>query len=327
MLAILFNILSVLGIILLVLLGILLIVLLLVLFVPISYRIYGSKNTEAMLVKINVNWLFGLLRIRFVYPEPGKVVAKLLCFTIYDSSASKEKLESKKTDSVEKKKQSDADEAEKEVCWESLTISESSDGSEEGHTQNVSTGKISGSDHCGAATENAASGDTKNIESDKLSFFQDIKQYILKKYEKIKYTILRIYDKIKKILENLAFYKELLQEEDTKALLRHAKRRVMGILKKLRPRRLKAEILFGTGSPDTTGYVLGVYGILSPQFRKPCYVNLTPDFTQAVFRGELDAAGYITVFCILSNGILLLLDKRLRMLIHKIKKHNAANNI
>lgn len=331
MLAILLKILSVLGILLLVLLGILLIVLLLVLFFPITYRIYGRKDAETVAARVKVNWLLGLLRVRFVYPQPGKVLVKLLCFTLYDSK--------KKQAPSENAAQSKSEPSGNNSSNENTSASHDAD-----LTQNAATGQTDGTEHGNTVhngaehggtghdgtehgSENAASDAEGNSETKELSFFPKIKQLIFEKYKKIKYTIIKIYDKIKDILENLAFYKELFQEEDTKALLRHAKLRIGRILKRLRPRKLKADITFGTGSPDTTGYVLGIYGIFSPQIKKPCYVNLTPDFTQAVLEGEIDAAGHITVFCILSNGILLLLDKRLRMLIRRIKKHNAAQNV
>lgn len=325
MLAILLKILSVLGIILLVLLGILLIVLLLVLFFPVTYRIYGRKDAETVAARVKVNWLFGLLRVRFIYPEPGKVLVKLLCFTLYDSKKKQAPSESGTQSKAERSENNSLNEnasASHDAGLTQNAATEQTAATEHGNTEHGSTEHGSSTSH-----ESTASDAEGNAETKKLSIFLKIKQLIFEKYKKIKYTIIKIYDKIKDILENLAFYRELLQEEDTKALLRHAGLRIGRILKRLRPRKLKADITFGTGSPDTTGYALGIYGILSPQIKKPCYVNLTPDFTQAVFQGEIDAAGHITVFCLLSNGILLLLDKRLRMLIRRIKKHNAAQNV
>lgn len=310
MLAILLKILSVLGIVFLVLFGVLLTVLLLVLFFPVTYRIKGRRDAEGMTVRVGVNWLFGLLRARVVYPKPGKTVIKLLCFTIYDSEkAGSKSLNSEEKNTRKKKGQAAAaDDLEQEA----------STASKQDRQERLTA------DSGGSFVDDKAFSAEKSRKTEKTSILQRIKQIILKKYEKIKYTIINIYDKIKDILGNLAFYMELLREEDTKALLGYTKMRVFRILKKLRPRRLRADILFGTGSPDTTGYVLGIYGIFSPQIRKPCYVNLTPDFTQAVLQGEFDAAGHVTVFCVLSNGVLMLTDKRLRMLINRIKGHNAA---
>ena len=86
MLTILFKIMSILGILLLILLGIALVVILLVLFFPVCYKISGKKNAEEMQFAAKMKWLFGLVRVSYSYPVPGKLLAKVLFFTIYDSS-------------------------------------------------------------------------------------------------------------------------------------------------------------------------------------------------------------------------------------------------
>ena len=89
MLTILFKILSILGILLLILLGIALVVILLVLFFPVCYKMSGKKNAEEMQFAAKIKWLFGLVRVSYSYPVPGKLLAKVLFFTVYDSSAEK----------------------------------------------------------------------------------------------------------------------------------------------------------------------------------------------------------------------------------------------
>ena len=98
MLDIILKILCVLGIVLLVLLGVVLVTLLLVLFFPVSYRLQGKKNSRELTALAKVSWLFGLLRLRYCYPEPGNIVVKLLCFTVYDSknAAENKKVEEEK---------------------------------------------------------------------------------------------------------------------------------------------------------------------------------------------------------------------------------------
>ena len=86
MLTILFKILSILGILLLILLGIALVVILLVLFFPVCYKMSGKKTAEEMLFDAKMKWLFGLVRVSYSYPVPGKLLAKVLFFTVYDSS-------------------------------------------------------------------------------------------------------------------------------------------------------------------------------------------------------------------------------------------------
>ncbi len=292
MLAILLKILSVIGIILLILLGIVLLLLLLVLFFPITYKIYGNKKAEDILARIKADWLFGFLRLRFYYPDPGNVLVKLLCFTIYDSKA--ESVPSEGKSEVQQKPQETNE-----------NPSPSGDEKQQPATNNATVTDME------AAPNNHSEKEKKSL-----------KQLILEKYDKIKYTIQKIYDKIKHILENISFYKELFMEEETKALLGHARKRLVKIVRKIFPKKLKADLLYGADSPDTTGYVLAAYSVLIPNIRKPYYIHFTPDFSQAILEGEIDAKGHITVFSILINVLAVVLDKRLRRLIHKIKRHS-----
>lgn len=302
------QILSVIGIILLVLLIILLVALLLVLFFPVTYKLYGKKNGKDIQAWVKANWLFGLLRVRFFYPEPGKLTVKLLGFTLYDSAKTNDSPTQEHTESEKKTQQQ---EPPSETKQELSTENESDQNADTQHMPSQTASEIL--ENVEGIHTIPTTDDT--VEQEKKS----IKERILEKYEKIKYTIRKIYDKIKHILENITFYKTLLQDEQTKGLLHHAFSRFGRILKSIRPRKLKGDILFGTGSPDTTGYAFGIYGMFIPMYGK--YMNVTPDFTRAVLEGELYAAGHITVFQLLRHGVMLLLDKRLRLLIHRIKTH------
>lgn len=307
MLDIFLQILSVLGILILVLLGLLLTIILLVLFFPVTYRADGKKTLEDMSVRVRVNWLFGLLRIRYAYPEPGKVTAKLLFFKLFETGESteeekagggkktkKEKAEKKET----KKKQKPGKDAEKsdEMAERSVQVAEKSQNAE----------RIVGTD----------SPDASDEAEPKSGFF--------KKIEKIKYTITGTYDKIKQIWQNISYYAELLREEETRLLFSHAKLRLWKILKSIRPRKLKADVLFGTGSPDTTGYAFGVYAALSPTLGP--HVAVTPDFERAVLQGEFEAAGHITVAVLLWHLLRVTLDKRLWRLVDKLKGKSAVSD-
>ena len=74
-----------LGILLLILLCVLICAILLVLFFPIVYQFEGAKNETAIRAGLRVRWLFGLIRAGYSYPEPGRFVVKILCFTLINS--------------------------------------------------------------------------------------------------------------------------------------------------------------------------------------------------------------------------------------------------
>lgn len=110
---------------------------------------------------------------------------------------------------------------------------------------------------------------------------------------------------------------ELLQEENTKQLAAHAFFRAGRILKGIRPKRVKVRLLFGTGSPDTTGYLYGAYCILSAPLGTG--VCVTPDFEEKRLEGEFDIAGHVLVWTFVINGLRLFLDKKLRIFLRRLK--------
>ena len=279
MLTILFKILGILGILLLVLLGIALTVILLVLFFPLCYKASGQKSVDEMRFSVKVRWLFGLVRIFYDYPQPGKLLAKVLFFTVYDSSDERKE---KKNVSAGKPSQKAVVPSKTEIPQEAVpSASDSQPSVKEPIPAQKST--------------------------EERGFFN-----------KIRYTVGKICDKIKHILNNITFYKDLWNDPETRGLLRHAGNRIGHILKSLRPRKLELKARIGTGSPDTTGYLYGIYGMILPQLAKD--ICITPDFEQAILEGNFKTSGHFTLACVLFHTICLLMDKRLKLLQHKIRQ-------
>lgn len=310
MLTILFKILSILGIVLLILLGVAVVVALLILFFPVFYKISGKKNTEELLVSARAGWLFGLLHLTYDYPEPGKLVIKLLFFTLYDSSVEKTEkaddapAEEEKPSASAKSSTDEPSQAASKMALpaeaESSQPPRGTDGGEEKVPEPVEPEMTGKKEKTSAKTTNRLYG-----------FF-----------ERIRYTVRMICAKIKNILENIAFYKELWNDPDTQGLLKHAGKRLGHILKRLRPRKLTVTAIVGTGSPDTTGYLYAIYGMLLPKLGKG--ICITPDFEQAVLEGDFKASGHFTVACVLFHSLRLLMDRRLQELRDKIREYKKT---
>ena len=293
MLSVFGEILTILGILLLCLLGLAVLVLLLLLFYPVTYRITAKKDAKQISVRAGASWLLGFLRVSCCYPEPGKVLVKLLPFTVFDSSSAGQP-------------------ATPEGGTSSAGRSSAADSrAETGDTEEKKQEK----GQADVSVDQSHRKPNDDPESEKADAGAPSQEN--KKFKKIKYTICSIYDKIKNIWENISYYIELLQEEETRQLFSHATFRLGRILKNIRPKKIRGRILFGTGSPDTTGYAYGIYGMISPVLGYKLLV--TPDFSRAVLEGDVYIAGHITVFTILWNSLRVLLDKKLRRFIRKIK--------
>ena len=322
MLTILFKILSILGILLLILLGIALVVILLVLFFPVCYKMSGKKNAEEMQFAAKMKWLFGLVRVSYSYPVPGKLLAKVLFFTVYDSSAEKKNSAPVEDTHTAPKKDLTEEAQETSRTSEPSDASESSDTSDSSDTS-VTSGQTLLSDDTDMAKTNLTADTTDSTDAESSAEEntpgpqQETSGKIAGFFEKIRYTIRKICDKIKYILKNISFYRELWNNPDTKGLLQHAGSRIGHILKRLRPRKLEVNARVGTGSPDTTGYLYGIYGMILPKLGKG--VCITPDFEQAILEGDFKASGHFTIACVLFHSARLLMDKRLQQLKHKIR--------
>ncbi len=289
MMEVLLKILSAIGILLLVLLILILVLLVLILFWPIRYRIKAEKNAEKTLVRVRVGWLFGIFRFCFDYPDPGSPIVKVLWFSLTDT-----KRKSEPSVSVT----SPEDIPQDETDLQSDEISKTQDDREHFDEQKQTTG------------DSIKEPDPESEKADHL-------------FAKIRYTISGFCDKMKKILSEITFYRDLLDSPDTRELFRHILQRFGRILKQIRPRRLRAYVVFGAASPDITGYVTAVYGILSSAIGPN--VVFCPDFEQTILEGNLDAAGHISTCTILVQGLRILFDRRLHEFRRKLKNHKIQN--
>ncbi len=337
MLTIVLRILSILGILIGVLFLITVALLLLVLFVPVTYRLSGAKGEEGFRISAKVKWLLGLVRFRYDYSERGELTAKILFFTVFRAKIPPDKAADgpegtagkaprKIMTAVQKKKAPPAPEGKKTKASPkgagSKTAPPETVGTERKISAEESASKTekpaakeaekSDAQEAASGTGNAAAEEAgKPDTEDSVSGFGKI----LQKFEKIKYTIHNIYDKIKEIWDNISYYMELLQEEETRQFFSHIRLRAGMILKSMRPRHIRADILFGTGSPDTTGYLYGVYCMLSPVPKVG--VSVVPDFEKAVLEADFDISGHITIWVLAVNTCRIALDKRLRRLIRR----------
>ena len=308
-------ILSLIGRILLGLLALVFLLLLLVLFFPVTYRLRGERSGDKLTVSAKADWLFGVFRVRYAYPEPGSVTVKLLWKKLLDTSAAagKDSEQEKKDSSKEQKAGGDS---------EAEAVPENGGSTEAAETE---TGTTDGAEAPGVETDDSKAeaagtetGDSGNETHDADDEGADTPaDGSLGKISKIKYTILKIYGKIKDIWEHLSYYAGVLREDNTVALWKHVRQRLGKILRAIRPRRINGSLVFGTGAPDTTGYLFGVYGMLSPLLHYG--VCVTPDFTQQILEGNIDISGHITLWALTWNGLKLLLDKKLRLFLKRMK--------
>lgn len=299
-------ILTFLGITVLVLLGLLLLGLLLVLFVPLRYGGQFTKSPETMTLQVRVSWLLKLFRIRVFYEKKVIIQAFVLFFKVFDSDKPKRKKKKKVNSSVPAKKKK------QKVTEEARTEKEKPEPPSD--TEKVTeTGKRPENPEVPQTEPEEAVRDEESKES--------LIHRLKRSFHKIRCQWKRICAKIKEILQNIRYYAELLKDDDTAVLFRKCKKRLFKVIKSILPRKLKAALTVGFGSPDMTGYLMAICGMLYPCLGK--HVNIEPDFEKTILEGNISFRGHITGFVLLIQAMKLYFDKDLRNFIVKLKREES----
>lgn len=291
------QILAVLGIILLCLLGLVILLLLLMLFVPVRYKLKGSRTEDDMQADIRVTWLLHVLSVVFSYPKPGVITVRVFGIKLYPRKTKPPK-ETKLPANAEKEQTVQAETAPK---TDSTLETDKKTDTEKTDTKETDT------EETGQAEKNSSPQQSKAPQKEKQGFFH-----------KMRYTFQSVYDKIKRLIENYEYYRDILLAKENQLLYGRCKKRLFRVLKSICPKTIQGNLLMGTGEPDTTGYVLAIYGMLLPILGN--HIHIEPDFDRAVLTGRLFVKGRITLFVLLWNAAGIFFDKQLHALIKGLKR-------
>lgn len=290
------QILAVIGIVLLVLLALLILTVLAVLFVPIRYRASGEKEADRIEGVAAVSFLYPFLSFKWQRADnENRWALRLLGIKLKSSrKADKGKVaEPEKTDKG--KAEETAQAAKPEKAAEPVK--------EEKQPATPSVQNAEAEDAARQAEE------TGTQETDRGS-----------SEKKARFTISGLCDKMENIRDNVEYYKERLTAEENRLFLKRTKERIFAVLKSIKPKVLTARVVCGTGSPDTTGYVCAVYGMLYPVIEDR--ISFTADFENKVLDGELSVKGKVRVATLVRHGIKILLDKQLKVFLKEMKRED-----
>lgn len=346
MIQIVLGLLAFLGITLLVVLGLILLLLILILFVPIRYRGDFSKDADTMTLRIKGSWLLRIIRVRADYGKELLIQAYMLFFKVFDSGKPAREKKNSKKKKISKKKA-----PEKEKFSKTEKASETKKAFETGYSPAVGESAETANDRTPEeaaqltvmketmpesmvrttveTTSDTEKGDDsvsetvkeKNEDFSQQASKQSFRDKLYEKIRNILCKIKAICDKIKDVVNNIQYYLELLRADETKALFKRSMSRLLKVLKSIRPRKLETELVIGTGSPDTTGYVMALAGMMYPYFGR--HVNIEPDFEKTIFEGKIFVKGRVTVFVLLWQALKIYRDKDLHTFLGKLKREDS----
>lgn len=317
------QILAVLGIIILCILGLVLLVLALILFVPIRYRVSGSKSAETFFVRVRASYLLHLVTLRYDYPESKQASLRVFGRQIAvfpQEDAASETEEAAKDNASGTKAEADKDgtsDVKVEVPENTVpevkaeAVKDAAPETRAEVPEDETSGTKEGAKDAASVTET----ETETSEEAPVSGTKKKKTPFLKKCI---YTIRGICDKIREIAENISYYKDVLTAAENRLMYNRLLVRIKKILKSICPRKLRARILAGTGSPDTTGYLCALYGLLLPKFGRQ--LDFTADFENKVFEGDFFLKGGIMLYPLLLQAGKIYFDKQLRTFLKELKR-------
>lgn len=284
-----FTILKVIGIILLVVLALILTALLCVLFVPVKYRAVGSFENTDIRAKTHVSWLFHLFALHIEYADEtdGYIRLAFVKRKLFDDADSDYENDEK------------AAEASDDDVMDEAAKTETED-------------KVS--ENTGDEPKISADENQHIKQQTKLTHQKTYKKRNKKSHKK------QFKEKSEKIKTGIGKLKREYGDERNKAAFSHLKKELFIILKRICPRRLKLTMVYSTGSPDTTGILLGILACFPVGYTNRW--RITPDFESEnpYAKGSFDIKGHVIVISILAATLRILFDKNCRRLYNRISR-------
>ena len=271
-------ILKIIGIILAALLGTVVLGILLVLFCPFRYRIWGSYH-EKPDISIRVAWLMCIFQFRMDITDTQQMYLRIFGFR-------------KKLSRVEKEAETDAF-------------------GEKTEKENDASGQFEDTED---AIETKSSGVSSKSPEKKISISQKAKRL----WEKMKDICKKMKRALSNIKETAAKIKKLYMDPQNKLAFTKLKQSAVKLFRVLHPKKFRLQLKYSTGSPDTTGQLLGVIAMFPIGYRNGW--NIVPDFTADAFYAdaEFDVRGRVLGISLIKLACSIILDKNCKRLYNKV---------
>ena len=287
MLHILLGLLKITGIVLAVIIGIVLLIIFAVLFAAMPYEIKAAADgdVKSLDADFKFSWLFHLISGYIRYKEEN------LDWQV--------KIAWKKLNVPQKSKTIDSTDTKEVVETAKISIDDASNEEEIVKSESINTESV------------------QDIEDNKKT-----KKKVRKKKEslseKIRCSIQKIFDKIKDIYELKEKIMSYVRAEAHKKAFQKLLKELLRLLKKLKPKKLNANIEFGFEDPYTTGSILAYASMLYPFYGDN--ISIKPNFEEDIFKGDVYLKGRIRISYFANMGIRLILNKNIRLTIKDTMK-------
>ena len=299
-------ILKIIGTILAVLLGIVVLGILFVLFCPFRYRIWGSYH-EKPDISIRVAWLMHIFQFRMDITETQQMYLRIFGFRKYLSRDEEETNESEETSGLE-------EENETTNTADDVFVEKETDRSDAAIEENGEAGAFENTENTEDSTEVKSSDVSHKSPEKKISISQKVKRL----WEKIRDIWKKMKRAFSDIKETVAKIKKLYMDPQNKLAFTKLKQSAAKLFRVLHPKKFRLQLKYSTGSPDTTGQLLGVIAMFPIGYRNGW--NVVPDFTADAFYAdaEFDVRGRFFGRSLIKLACSIILDKNCKRLYNKV---------
>lgn len=338
--SILLLILKIIGIVLLVLLALVILFIIGILFVPYAYRVKGSFHGKPDLTA-SIYGLGHLVGIGVILTESGaKMYLRICGIRKFLRSGNKDN-KTGNTDQYEERVSENPkpDNHEKPAIQEVGEARETDN--DDVNSADVMVSAENETDVCSAGNIQTLQTENDFRDEEETDQRLSIRKRLLKKMQSFGKSVVQIPEKIKNLIAKIKnfFYtlkhafpnlkktirkmKWLLTDESHKRAFTKVKTSVWQLLKILMPHRLKLNLEYSTGSPDTTAQLLGILAMFPIGYQNRWKVS--PDFTaeNAYAEADFDVKGRLLGFSLLKLVLGLVLDKDCRKLYNHFRTMKA----
>lgn len=321
------------GIALLCILILAVVLLLTVLFAPIRYRVTAGLADEKAAGMAKAHWLLHIITASCVWEQELQYKISIFGITVYGSKrkALKEKKKKEKEQKKEQKELEKRKQKTKNIKNIKNIKNEKNIQNEAAQPMKVQTAdkeQKQPSARCvNKEPEQVAARRVDRQAKRKKRWRSPLKALIAKLkalLEKLKAfwnRVTGLFQKAEKLKETIAAYRAFFEREDFKRAFALCKKELLTLWKRVRPKKLRAELHFGFDDPALTGQILAYLSMLYPLLGKD--VRLRPDFENRVCEGKLLIKGKIRLFVLLRALWILYFDKDIKRLIRIWKKEDA----
>lgn len=282
------------GIILLCILGLIFLLCLAVLLIPVRYQVSAVWQEEHRL-QGSVSWFLHLIHLSFDTDRKQSVCVHILGIPVNGRSHTKKKKSKKRRKAKRKRKASGSTKAHRKEDASQTEVQKAVESPKAADIpKEVDALKqiVSPDTATFPAAQKSSGENTDTLQRTASHKAAGTKKRAVPSENRLMRAMRRITGRVKKFFLSIAglFAKIKAIDGESMELVQAVLKSSGGLLKHMAPHSLRGWLHFGTGDPALTGQLLGALSILFAIWGKG--LQVTPDFEQEAFEGEVTVKGY-----------------------------------